>query len=261
MTLRALVGSLLAFGLATAAPAARAGGFSTTNVQLLQGYSFSDDWFQNGAGEHPKHGTVTTLTLNNFETWEYGDSFAFADLMRYSTPAVAERSTVYLEWHPRLFLNQLFGQKEMGFIKNWGIAAEVNQGENFYAYLAGLGLDLGIPGFAVAGLNIYYRYDEYVFHTWQVSPFWTIPFSLGKVPFLFTGFVDVNGTKYGPDRKNGVEVWAQPELLVDVLAPFGGKGNKLYVGSEWWIHSGYAFGATKTTLTSAPQVMVQWNMF
>ncbi len=263
MTLRYLLRAT-ALALVLAAPAARAGGFSTTNVQLLQGWNFDDNWFSGGA--HPKNGTVTTLTLNTFSTWEYGDSFAFADLMRFDSRGAngydGKASTVYLEWHPRLFVNQLLGQKEplLGFIRNWGLAGEVNQGQNFFAYLGGLGLDLQIPGFSVAGLNLYYRYDEYVGNTWQVSPFWTVPFSIGPVPFVFTGFVDVNGTKDGAG-KDAVEVWAQPELLIDILKPFGGKANALLVGCEWYYHSGYAFGETKATNTSAPQAMVQWNVF
>jgi len=124
-----------------------------------------------------------------------------------------------------------------------------------------VGLDLQIPGFSVAGVNLYYRYDEYAGNTWQISPFWTVPFSVGPVPVVFTGFVDVNGTKYGAANKKGVEIWAQPELLVDVLAPFGGKTGKLHAGVEWYYHSGYAFGETKTTATSAPQAMVQWTVF
>jgi nucleoside-specific outer membrane channel protein Tsx len=267
MTLRTLLRGLVPLALVLAAPAARAGGFSTTNIQLLQGYNFDDNWFSNGA--HPKNGTVTTLTLNTFSTWEYGDSFAFADLMRYDSRSISggngfdgKASTTYLEWHPRLFVNQLLGQKQplFGFIRNWGLAGEVNQGTNFFAYLGGVGFDLQIPGFSVAGLNLYYRYDEYAGNTWQISPFWTVPFSVGPVPVLFTGFVDVNGTKYGADKK-GVEIWAQPELLVDVLAPFGGKAGKLHAGVEWYYHSGYAFGETKTTTTSAPQAMVQWTVF
>ena len=68
-----LLRACVAVALVAAAPAARAGGFSTTNVQLLQGYDFKDPLYYTG-------GTMTTLTLNTFSTWEYGDSFFFADM-------------------------------------------------------------------------------------------------------------------------------------------------------------------------------------
>jgi nucleoside-specific outer membrane channel protein Tsx len=261
MTLRQLLRVSIALALLGSASAARAGGFSTTNVQLLQGYTYNDNWFG-----HPKDKTSTTVTLNTFSTWEYGDSFAFADLTRSDRPAgageFAKSSTAYLEWHPRLFLNQLLGSKDpvLGVIRNWGVASEVNLGNNFYAYLGGLGLDFVAPQGWVLGLNLFYRYDQYALHQWQVSPFWTVPFAVGPVPFLFAGFVDVNGTKYAAD-KNGVEIWAQPELLVDVLGPFGGPKGKLYAGTEWYYHRGYAFGETKATTTSVPQAMVQWTIF
>jgi nucleoside-specific outer membrane channel protein Tsx len=135
----------------------------------------------------------------------------------------------------------------------------VNQGSQFYAYLGGLGLDFNVPAGWVLGLNAYYRYDNVADtgHGWQVSPFWTVPFSVGPVPFVFTGFVDVNSLDDGTDT--GYEVWAQPELLVDVLAPFGGPKGKLHAGVEWWYHSISIGDADETS--SVPQAMVQWTIF
>jgi nucleoside-specific outer membrane channel protein Tsx len=261
MTLRTLLrASLLA--LVLAAPAARAGGFSTTNVQLLQGYNADDDFIG-----HPKHGNLETLTFNSFSTWAYGDSFFFADLNRTDFSR-NDGGTLYAEWHPRLFVNQLLGQKEpaLGVIRNWGVAGEINQGAGFNGSLIGAGFDFVAPPGWVLGLNLYYRYDSFAYNTWQVSPFWTVPFSLGPVPFLFTGFVDVNGSKDGA-RRDIVEIWAQPELLVDVLAPFGGAKGKLFIGTEYWYHRGSAsfLGPTpagkKIIDTNLPQAMVQWTIY
>jgi len=261
-----LLGSVLALAVLAAAPAARAGGFSTTNVQLLQGYGFDNILDANFASPQGfEDGLKTTLTLNHFSTWEHGDSFFFADLTRGNIVdfggAKQQYTDAYVEWHPRLFVNSFGAEKKgsPGFIKNWGLAGEVNQGAGFYAYMGGLGLDLNVPGFAVLGLNVYYRYDNFNEHGWQVSPFWTVPFSLGKVPFVFTGFVDVNGLHDKATDENGWELWSQPELLVDVLAPFGGKAGKLHAGVEWWLHM-YKIGDTDET-SSVPQVMVQWTVF
>ena len=94
--------------------------------------------------------------------------------------------------------------------------------------------------------------------TWQVSPFWTVPFAIAKVPFLFQGFVDVCGVNQNKD----VDVMAQPELLVDVLGLAGGPKGKVLAGVEWYLHynpNEKSLGASKD-LVSAPQVMVQWNL-
>jgi len=239
--------------------AARAGGFSTTNLQLIQGYSFKD----NLLGYDTKSGTMTTLTLNTFSTWEYGDNFAFADAYRGDFRA-GYGSDLYGEVHPRLFLNQLFGLGQGGVVRNWGLAAEVNAGRGFFAYMAGAGLDLAIPGFAVAGVNLYYRYDtvnipgvvNIYTHTWQLSPFWTVPFKLGPVGLVFTGFLDLTTNT---DKK--LDLMTQPELLLDLGGLFG-KPNRLHAGVEWYLHS-YAnpADAGKRKTVSVPQAMVQWTVF
>jgi hypothetical protein len=87
-----------------------------------------------------------------------------------------------------------------------------------------------------------------------VSPYWTIDLRAGPLPIRFTGFVDVNGTRDAADS-SFVEVMAQPELLVDVLAPFGGKADRLWVGAEWFFHR------HPVNTASVPQVMVQWTVY
>ena len=272
-----LLRACVAVALVAAAPAARAGGFSTTNVQLLQGYDFKDPLYYTG-------GTMTTLTLNTFSTWEYGDSFFFADMYTghfkngFDPAHPPERAPIgdanvgqnlfklYAEWHPRLFVDQLLGQKEplLGIIRHWGLEGEINVSQGFGAYLAGVGFDFNVPQGWVLGLNVYYRWDSTLSNVgggknesnqWQVSPFWTVPFALGPVPLLFTGFVDVNGSWDAAANKPFKEIWAQPQLLVDVLATFGGKPGRLYVGSEWWYHR------HPVATSSVPQAMVQWTIY
>jgi nucleoside-specific outer membrane channel protein Tsx len=262
-----LLRSLIALALVSSAPAARADGFSTTNIQLLQGYTFDNGALPPGLDNYDD-GLLTTITLNTFSTWEWGDSFFFADLTRGQFGG-EDATNVYAEWHPRLFLNSFLKDKKplFGVVRRWGLAGEINlggggappgYGSGFYAYLAGLGVDFVAPKGWVLGMNVYYRYDKFAENQWQLSPFWTVPFSIAKVPLVFTGFFDLNGTKSLADEA-GVEFWAQPQLLVDVLAPFGGKANRLYVGVEWYLH-GYYAGPTDT-LTSAPQIMAQWTIF
>jgi len=256
-------------------------GFTTTNVQWLYGWNFND----NLLGYNPPTRAMMTITFNNFTEWKYGDSFFFADLysannlpgtcsspsgtgncgVNANGPQNGWNATLYAEWHPRVFINRILGQKGpfLGFIRNYGLAFEVNQGAGFQAYLAGLGMDFELPGYLNVGMNFYWRYSavtggftQYQ-NTWQFSPFWTLPFSTGPVPWLFTGFVDIF------ENPNGhIDVMAQPELLLDVLGLAGGRHDRLYVGVEWYIHcyqNVYPFAGTQKTV-SAPQLMVQWTI-
>jgi nucleoside-specific outer membrane channel protein Tsx len=233
------------------APNAVRAEFGTTNFQLLQGWKFKRDANDPNSTRDDK---LTTLTINHFSTWAYGDNFFFADLQRGKLGGASEvTSGVYAEWHPRLFLNKL-GAPAGGLVKNWGLAGEVNQSAGFYAYLGGLGCDLAIPGFTVAGLNAYYRYDNFAYHTWQISPFWDVRFNLGPTSWVFAGFLDLTTNKHGD-----LDMMTQPELLLDVGA-FAGKAGQLHLGVEWYLHTFTDFTGKAQTV-SAPQLMVQWTPF
>ena len=236
-------------------------GFTTTNMQWLYGWNFND----NLLGYNPPNGHMMTLTFNNFTEWKYGDSFFFADLYSGTNlNGTGVNAELYAEWHPRVFVNRLIGEKAplFGFIRNYGLAFEVNQGYGFQAYLAGVGMDFEMPGYLNVGFNFYWRYSavtggftQYQ-NTWQFSPFWTIPFKLG-VPWLFTGFVDIF------ENPNGhLDIMAQPQLMIDVLGSFGGKQDRIYVGCEWYIHSYQNVypNAETQKVVSAPQLLVQWTI-
>ncbi len=270
---------LAALAVLLGVPAAARAQFATTNVQVLQGWYFYDPT----VAEDVKGGSMSTITLNHFDSWRYGDNFAFVDLMQGQFTDGAN-SHLYSELHPRLFLNRLLGKQGtvLGIFKDAGLAAELNLGYGFQAWLGGLGADFALPFPGTITLNVYYRYTAFqgrielptptqgVYdvthlrdynHTWQVSPSWVLPFSLGKVPLLFTGFVDVDGVKAGKGWK-GYELMAQPELLVDLVGLAGGPKDKILVGVEWYLHyhsANKSLGAP-SNLISAPQAMVQWNL-
>ena len=256
--------ALAALALALLPVAARAQ-FATTNIQVLDGWKFHDPTLS----EDTKDGQMSTVTVNHFDAWKYGDNFFFVDMMQGDFKD-GVKSKLYGEIHPRLFVNALTGHQgnTLGIFKNWGVATELNIGHGFQAYLAGLGCDFALP-YGFLGLNVYYRYTEFQSgtgfqsynHTWQVSPFWTFPFSVGNLPFLFTGFLDWDGVKAGKGWK-GYEIISQPELLVDILAPFGGTKNVLYAGVEWYLHynpNNESLGAPSNTI-SVPQAMIQVNL-
>lgn len=239
-------------------PSAARAQLATTNLQALHGWGFQDSLLGLDTGNEQ----LTTLTVNHFSTWRYGDHLVFVDLYRGDLPEETE-SMVYAEWHPRLFINRLLGTKGnlLGVFREFGLAFEVNQGHNFYAYMAGVGGDLALPVPGTVSLNLFYRYDsaqlfgaDVTNHTWQVSPSWVIPFGVGPASLLFAGFVDVSGANDNED----VDVLAQPQLLVDVLRLAGGPEGKLWAGLEWYLH--YNEAIVPDTLVSAPQAMVQWTL-
>jgi nucleoside-specific outer membrane channel protein Tsx len=259
--------TLTALALAAALlPSAARADFATTNLQAIDGWYFYDPT----TGSDVVGGQMGTVTLNHFSAWKYGDVFGFVDLLQGSFRD-GNDSHVYSEVHPRLFVNRMLGSqgKVLGIFKDAGFAGEVNFGNGFQAYLAGVGGDFAV-GFGTLSLNVYYRYDALQIpgfsvrnynHTWQVSPSWVIPFQLADVGFLFTGFVDMNGVKAGKGWK-GYEVMAQPELLVDVVGLLGGPKNKFLAGVEWYLHyhpNNELLGAPNN-LISAPQAMLQWNL-
>ena len=267
MTRTAIRTALLLCLAAALAPSAARADFATTNLQVLDGWYFYDP----SVGSDVHGGQMATVTLNHFDAWKYGDNFAFVDMMQGDFTD-ATKSHLYGEIHPRLFLNRLAGKKGnvLGIFRDAGLAGELNLGNGFQAWLIGLGADLAVPFGGSISCNVYYRYTELQLpgvgpiqydHTWQVSPSWVIPFNAGKVPLLFTGFVDVDGVKK-TDGSRGYEVMAQPELLVDALALAGGPKGKLLVGVEWYLHyhsDNETLGAP-SNLISAPQAMIQWNL-
>lgn len=254
LIVRAVAGAALVAAIAAAPARAE---FGTTNFQVLQGFSFND----NLLGYDTPTGNMTTVTVNHFSTWKYGDNFAFVDMQRGNFTA-GNGAMLYAEWHPRLFLNKL-GAPTGGIVKNWGLAGEINNGFAFQAVMGGLGLDLAIPGFQVAGLNVYYRYDtvwipgvvKLYNNTWQVSPFWDIPFKTGPLSWDFSGFIDITTNS---DKK--IDIMTQPELLLDVGA-FAGAPGQFHVGVEWYVHQYKNPVDNKTKTVSAPQLMVQWTPF
>jgi len=64
--------------------------------------------------------------------------------------------------------------------------------------------------------------------TFQISPSWNLPFTLGSARFEFRGFLDYAGGEGGGEA----QLLAQPQLLLDV-GNFSGKPDNFYVGLEY----------------------------
>jgi nucleoside-specific outer membrane channel protein Tsx len=245
----------LAASLAATTLTARADGFSTANVQLLQAFDLRDPV----NGQISPEGDITTLTFNYFTTWNYGDLNMFVDFSRARGHFGSADGTVndgdakiYGEVQPRVGLGKVFGLKVPGF-RDFGPAGELNAGNNFYAYLAGVGGDFALPGPYLAGLNVYYRYDKFVGDGWQATVYWGVPFKVGPVPFKLAGFADF-AKALDANGDTDLDLVTQPQLLVDVGSLLLKKSDRLWVGTEYYVHLNPAKD------TQSVQAMVQWTL-
>ncbi len=247
MVVRVKLRPLLFLCLLLGSPSLLAEEFSTSNLQLLYGSNFHDRYYGNNTSD----GNMTTLTLEHFGTWAYGDNFFFIDLtsgrfVDFGGVPTGSNSHIYAEWAPRISLSKLSGKNvNAGFFKDIFLAGELNRdGLGFHAELIGLGTDLEIPGFNVASLNLYLRKDNLNKATYQVTAIWALP--LGSL-LSFEGYIDINGTD-----NDGTEINTQPQLLLDIGQLLAESTGKVMIGVEWYVHR------NRWMNSSVPQAMTKW---
>lgn len=235
-----VLAAVLILALATAATAAQ---WESTAVSGLYGTDHK---------LAPKS-EMTIITIEHADGWAYGDNFFFFDI----TQPFEDGTGIYGEWHPRLSSSKIFKQDmSFGPVKDVLLASEMNLGDNVRIYLYGLGFDLDIPHFAWAKVNVFIRDDANIEDesTYQISPSWNLPFTVGNANFEFTGFVDIAGEE-GTAKAN---VLAQPQLLLD-LGHFWGNSKSLYAGVEWqYWNKKYGVDAGDLSEENFAQFMVKW---
>lgn len=236
--------------LCAAAGLSQAAQWSSTNLQVLYGNNFE-------LGEDER----TIFTFEHANGWQYGDNFFFFDVAN----PTRDHTEIYGEWHPRLSYTKIMGQKWTGVIKDVSLASEFNydgnlnypfnppDGGGFRALLYGAGVDLNLPGFAYFNVNVYHRDENYKRgSTYQISPSWLLPFSIGSTHWQFTGFLDYAGSE-GPGETNWLFV---PQLLIDV-GQFWGEADHLHAGIEY-SHWDNKYGV-KGVDEKVAQAMVRWT--
>lgn len=242
---------MLAVLLGWIAPTTHAADWSATNVQLLHGSKYADDF---GIDDKKK----TVFTFEHANGWKYGDNFFFLDT---GNPD-ARGTSHYAEFSPRLSVLKLSGKPEMkGLVKDVLIAGTWEQADGVRAYLLGPGLALNLPKFAFADINLYARksYRDFVAEQtgtgWQVTIDWLLPFELAGLKFAFEGFADYAwGEKGGSVPKENNLITA-PRLLLDI-GNFMGAPGKLQAGVEYQVWKN-KFGI-KDVDEHVPQVMIKW---
>lgn len=129
----------------------------------------------------------STVTFEYAAKFKYGDFFGFAD----RTDNDVSGKETYFEASPRLSLGAVTGQKlELGPIKDVLVATTWEGGEGFNNYLYGVGVDLAIPYFQYAQLNLYRANNNSIDDDYQLTFAYGIPVKLGSEDFLIDGFLD-----------------------------------------------------------------------
>jgi len=192
--------------------------FSTSNIQVLYG-NFND----NSYVYDTKNGGKTTITVEHFRTFEYGDVFMFFDYAiaddRYKY--YDDKNNLYGEFSPRFSLSKISSNDlSFSFVKDIFLAFQYNgSDDNYDAYLYGLGSNLDIVYFDVFGLNIYKKNQNIGENNYQLS--------LNYTSEKFFGLIHLNGftdwTEY--------DFLSQNQLLFDIAKPF--ETHNLYLGVEW----------------------------
>jgi nucleoside-specific outer membrane channel protein Tsx len=191
--------------------------FSMTNIQYLYGD------FEGSTFLDTTDGVKQTVTAEHYRTFDYGDLFMFADYayahkgLQFSN----KKNDLYGEISPRLSVDKITGfSTSTGILKESYAAFQYNRGDEYHAWLYGIGFDLAIPGFSVFGFNLYRKHQNMGEHTYQLSLNYYAPLN---DRWHFEGFTDWTTNDF----------LSQNQLLYDFSQMAGIKAGKLEVGTEW----------------------------
>lgn len=215
--------------------------FTYTDVQLHYGDGYRLG--RNGLNETAR----TTLTIENFSTFAYGDFFAFVDLYHdHDGPSTNTTSAHYGEAYVHLNGSTFGLNFGDGFIRDIGPDFGINSGDNFGVGLAGVRANFNVPGLNLLSLGVYYYdnfddpFDRNLHSTYQVTAVWNAPFQIGNQKFTAQGFVDFIG-----EQGSGVDnqIIFSPQLRWDVGNALGREPGKFDIGLEY-THFNNKFGVT-----------------
>jgi nucleoside-specific outer membrane channel protein Tsx len=228
----------LAFALPGAVHAAQ---WSDTEIQLLHGDRFHDKGDQVDISK-------TIVTLQHASGWAYGRNFFFVDLLK-SDGHDEHAGEAYGEFYSTFSAAKIGGfDGSRHVLKDVGLTLGLNYGAKNNAFrsnprvlLAGPTFDLGLPHFTFFNVDVLAYHDTGTFSgfggghlcgraatTYQVTPSWKLPFTLGGEKFSFEGFLDW----IGPHGTCAQQVLTQPQLRWD-LGNHWGKPDQVFLGLEY----------------------------
>jgi len=251
---------------APAPPAAQAGPspsyFQFTEIEYLHGFYYREP----GNSDHQLQKEI--ITFQHYGEWAYGRNFFFFDFVK-SHSSDGDANEIYGEAYSTLSASKVFNTSlDASIFHDIGLTMGINVGAKTNSsgpliYLPGITTDWKIPGFTYFNVDTLAYIDHGRFGgsldaqqcngvSFQITPAWDIPFTIGPARFDFQGFVDFIGG-------HGVcsfQILAQPQLRLDV-GNFFGAPDKLYVGTEYqyWLHK-YGF---EDVTEYHPQTLVLWR--
>lgn len=210
------------------------------SVSFLHGSNFRDDM---GYGKEK-----TTMTIEHFGLWEYGNVFFYYDITEPFSKNNKDSSQFFGGIAPTASLTKITGKNfSYGFIRDVSIRVELENGSgygvnSFRNYFYGLQYDLAVPGFDFFSLNTVIRDNPLSRGVgFQIGAFWQMTWEYGPWRrFKFTGFLatspwdgDQDPELYKkPFSRRGRYLTSQPQLLWDVGNGWFGKANRVEVGTE-----------------------------
>lgn len=258
--------SLCASMALTLSTGARAADWADNEIQYLYGSKFHDV-------SNDVDTAKSIITLQHASGYKYGRNFFFVDMLK-SDSTDGRYGEIYGEYYHTLSISKLQGQDwSKNFLKDVGVTAGINYGSknstfgpNPQVYLLGPTFDLNVPGFAFFNVDVLAYSDHGTYSgfgggklcgdsgtTYQVTPAWLLPFSIGSAKFSFTGFMDIIGS-HGTCAR---QILTQPQLRWDVGNHFG-KPDTVFLGFEYqyWKNKVGIDGRNE----SHPQFLLVWKL-
>jgi nucleoside-specific outer membrane channel protein Tsx len=210
-------------------------GFSTARIAARFGANFTEPGIDEDV---PKN----IFTFDHSAGGRWWSSYLFVDVIRSWSEADANAKEVYGEWFPTVSLRAISGrERSKGLLRDVGLTLGLNTGVRStgpspFAVLPGVTFEFNLPGFTFFSVGTFVYIDRGRFQgqptdctatTWQVTPSWAAPFSIGAVDLKTEGFVDFVG------RHANCAAWilTYPRLTMD-LSKLWQKPGTIYVGVD-----------------------------
>ena len=211
-------------------------GFVISSLNARYGANFQEPGI---AEDVPKN----VFTFENTAAGRWWSSYLFVDVLRSWSDADANAKEVYGEWYPSLSLRTLSGREvSRGFIRDVSLTIGLNTGVRStgpspFAVLPGATVALNVPGFAFVSVGAFAYIDRGRFQgqpsdcqatTYQITPSWSLPFTVGAAKLKLDGFVDFIGKHANCEAM----VLTEPRLTLD-LSGLWDKPGHLYAGVDF----------------------------
>lgn len=240
--------------------------WSVSDLQYRYGTKFND----NGSTGGPTF-AKDLVQFQNVTGNSWGRTYFFL-LMSKGSEEDKRSGELYSEGDAYLSLSKVTGKSlSFGPLKDLNVNIGYNYGAKNSAFgpnakvvTYGVGVEFDAPGFTYFNLDVVAYRDQGTYsgfgggnlcgkHAtgYQITPYWKAPFSIGRLKFVFDGYVDIIGS-HGSCKQ---QILAEPQLKLDI-GDLWGKAGSVYMGLEYqyWRNK---FGSSANT-EKVPQLVLQW---